>query len=151
MPTPMKRSEAKAQIRAAILALLQSELAPGNRLTTVRGVYDGERVRSIPELPAIFLIRENENVTQQNIHQTIDYDLSLLAIVSSDDPSDGLDEAEALAAEASAIATASRDLGLRFVNDCKLISSTPVSGPHTERRRVGAIDLIRVTYTILQQ
>lgn len=148
----MKRSEAKKQIRAAVNTRLTDALNTGQRLDGLRGVYDGERVRVFPELPALFVIRENEIVTQQRIHQTFDYDLSLLAIVTNDDPDEGLDEAEKWAAEASAIVTASpRDLGLPFVNDVKLIRSVPVSGPHTEGRRVGSVDVVQITYTIVQQ
>lgn len=152
MPQPMKRSVAKKQIRDAVKARLTDALGAGNRLEDLEGVHDGERVRLIPDLPAVFLVRELENVVQQRIHQTIEYELSLLAIVENDEPDVGLDEAEEWAAEASAIVTAEpRDLGLQFVNDCKLIRSVPVSGPHTEGRRSGSIDVIQVTYTILQQ
>ena len=147
----MKRFEAKAQIRTAVFKALRKELVSGGRLTGVKGIYDGERVRSIPELPAIFVIREDETVTQQRIHQTMDYELSLLAIVTDDDPDIGMNTAEKWAAEASAIVQKDRTLGLKFVNDVKFTRSTPVSGPHTEGRRVGSIDIIVVTYTIVQQ
>ncbi|KKK60462.1 hypothetical protein LCGC14_3024150, partial [marine sediment metagenome] len=51
------RHLAKQEIREAILAVLQAATEGGGRLTGVKGVYDGERVRLVPELPAIFLIR----------------------------------------------------------------------------------------------
>ncbi len=147
-----KRSEAKKEIREAILKRLRDELKGGGRLTGLKGVYDGERVRLAPEFPCVFLIREDELVVQQRIHESFDYELSLLAIDVDDDPDVGLDKAEAWAAEASFIATrAPRSLGLQFVNDVKLMRSIPVSGPHTEGRRVGSIDVIMVTYTIIQE
>lgn len=152
MPAPMKRSEAKEQIRAAIIARLEAELGTGNRLEGIEGVHDGERVRLVPELPALFLIRENETVTQQRIHQTMDYELSILAMAAGDDPDLVLNESEKWAAEATAIVTAApRNLGLPFVNDCKFVRSVPVSGPHTDGRRAATVDVIVVTYTILQQ
>ncbi len=148
----MRRSVAKKQIRTAIIDRLKGELTGGGRLTGLKGVYDGERVRLAPEFPCVFLIREDELVVQQQIHQTFDYELSLLAIVADDDPDVGLDLAEHWAAEASFIATQEpRNLGLKFVNDAKLMRSIPVSGPHTEGRRVGSVDVIMVTYTIVQE
>ncbi|KKN20729.1 hypothetical protein LCGC14_0932490 [marine sediment metagenome] len=148
----MKRSEAKRQIREAIFARLRKELHSGGRLTGLKGVYDGERVRLLPELPAVFLIRESEVVSQQRIHQTFEYELSFLALVTNEEPDVGLDEAEDWAAEASFIATQNpRNLGLPFVNDAKLIRSVPVSGPHTEGRRIGSVDIVQITYTIVQQ
>ncbi|KKL51595.1 hypothetical protein LCGC14_2293880 [marine sediment metagenome] len=147
-----KRSEAKKEIREEILRRLKAELKGGGRLTGLKGVYDGERIRLAPEFPCIFLIREDELVSQQRIHQTFEYELSLLAIAVDDEPDVGLDKAEHWAAEASFIATqAPRDLGLAFVNDAKLMRSIPVSGPHTEGRRVGSVDVIMVTYTIVQE
>ena len=147
-----RRSEAKKEIRAAIIERLRDELTGGGRLTGLKGVYDGERVRLTPEFPCVFLVREDELVVQQRIHESFDYELSLLAIAVADEPEEGLDEAEAWAAEASFIATrAPRDLGLQFVNDVKLMRSIPVSGPHTEGRRVGSVDVIMVTYTIVQE
>ncbi len=147
-----KRSEAKKEIREAILKRLRDALKGGGRLTGLKGVYDGERVRLAPEFPCLFVVREDELVVQQQIHQTFDYDLSLLAIAVDDDPEVGLDKAEHWAAEASFIATqAPRDLGLPFVNDAKLMRSIPVSGPHTEGRRVGSVDVIQITYTIVQE
>ncbi len=148
----MRRSEAKQQIRDAIFARLRKELHSNGRLTGLKGIHDGERVRLVPELPAVLVIRENEIVSQQRIHQTFDYELSLLALVTNEDPEEGLNEAEHWAAEASFIATQNpRNLGLSFVNDAKLIRSVPVSGPHTEGRRIGSVDIIQVTYTIVQQ
>ena len=147
----MKRAEAKAQIRASILDRLRAELEPGGRLEGLDGIYDGERVRSIPELPAVFLIRESESVEQSRLHEMIDYELSLLAIVSDETPDAGLDAAEWWAAEASAVlTTGDRTLGLPYVNDVKLIRSVPVADPYTGRRRVATVDTIHVTYTILQ-
>ncbi len=147
-----KRSEAKKEIREAILKRLRDQLKGGGRLTGLKGVYDGERIRLAPEFPCVFLIREDELVSQQRIHQSFEYELSLLAIVANDDPDVGLDQAEHWAAEASFIATASpRNLGLQFVNDAKLMRSIPVSGPHTEGRRVGSVDVIQITYTIVQE
>ncbi len=147
-----KRSEAKKEIREAILKRLRGELKGGGRLTGLKGVYDGERVRLAPEFPCVFLIREDELVSQQRIHQTFEYELSLLAIAVDDDPDVGLDKAEHWAAEASFIATRHpRDLGLQYVNDAKLMRSIPVSGPHTEGRRVGSVDVIQITYTIVQE
>ncbi len=148
----MRRSLAKKQIREAILKRLRAELTGGGRLTGLKGIYDGERVRLAPEFPCVFLVREDELVSQQRIHQTFEYELSLLAIVAADEPDEGLDEAEHWAAEASFIATKEpRSLGLKFVNDAKLMRSIPVSGPHTEGRRVGSVDVIQVTYTIVQE
>ncbi len=147
----MKRFEAKAQIREAIFNILRTAMLADGRLVGIKGIYDGERVRGIPELPAIFVIREDETVTQQRIHQTMDYELSLLAIVTDDDPDVGMNTAEKWAAEASAIVQSNRTLGLKFVNDVKLTRSIPVSGPHTEGRRVASVDVIVVTYTIVQQ
>ncbi len=146
-----ERWRAKQEIRDAIFKVLRAATKSGGRLTGVTGIYDGERVRLVPDLPAIFLIREDETVTQQQIHQTMDYELSLLAMVTDDDPDKGLDAAEKWASEASFIATQDRALGLSFVNDAKLTRSIPVSGPHTEGRRVASIDVIVVTYTIVQQ
>ena len=146
------RAEAKKEIREAILARLRAELTGGGRLTGLKGIYDGERVRLSPEFPCVFLVREDELVSQQRIHQSFEYELSLLALVAADEPDEGLDEAERWAAEASFIATKDpRDLGLAFVNDAKLMRSIPVSGPHTEGRRVGSVDVIQVTYTIVQE
>ena len=146
------RAKAKKEIREAIFARLRGQLSGGGRLTGLKGIYDGERIRLAPEFPCVFLIREDEQVSQQRIHQSFEYELSLLAIVANDDPDEGLDEAEHWAAEASFIACESpRDLGLQFVNDAKLLRSVPVSGPHTEGRRVGSIDVIQITYTIVQE
>lgn len=145
----ISRYEAKKQIRGAILALLEAAVGPGERLDGVATVADGERVRVIPELPGVFLIRETETVTQARIHETIDYELSLLAIVADDDPSDGLDEAEKWSAEAAAVVLADRHLGLDFVNDAKFVRGIPVSGSHTDGRRAGSVSVISITFTIL--
>lgn len=145
----ISRYDAKRQIRAEILARLEAEIVANGRLDGVKTVADGERVRSIPELPGVFLIREGETVTQERIHETIDYELSLLAIVTNDDPEEGLDEAEKWSAEATAVVLADRHLGLDFVNDAKFVRGIPVSGAHTEGRRSGSVSVITVTFTIL--
>lgn len=152
MPIEMKRSEAKAAIRAAILAKLEGELGDGNRLDGIEGVHDGERIRVAVDLPALFLVREDETVTQHRIHETNDYQLSIVALVAHDDPSLGLDEAESWVDEAIGIVTAERrGLGLQFVNDVKYVRGVPVSAPHTGGRKVGSVGVFTVTYTIVPQ
>lgn len=145
----LKRYECKRAIRSEILSRLNDAVVAGGRLEGVETIADGERVRSMPTLPGVFLIRETEEYVQSRIHETIEYELSLLAIVANDDPDVGLDEAEKWCDEAAAVVMTDRNLGLPYVNDVQLVRGIPVSGPHTERRRVAAVSVIKVTFTII--
>lgn len=145
----ISRHDAKKQIRDAVLARLNAAVGIGLRLEGVETIADGENVRGVPDLPGVFVVRETEVVTQARLHETIDYELSLLAITANDDPEEALDEAEKWSAEATAVVLADRHLGLEFVNDAKFVRGIPVSGAHTEGRRAGSVSVIQVTFTIL--
>lgn len=151
MPARIKRAEAKKQIRAAIMSLLEAEKVEAGRLEDIKTIIEGEKLRVSKEFPLLAVIRESERVAQQRLHISCEYELALLAIVADDDPTVGMDKAEWLADEAVAIVLASRNLGLGFVNDVRLVRSIPVSAPHTERRKIGSIGIIQITYTIISE
>ena len=143
-----KRYEAKQEIRQAVLNRLKEAAETGGRLEEVDSVVDRDRVRGVPHLPGIFLVREDERITKQSIGENVDYTLSLLVLVTHDQPDEGLDLAERLRDEAVTVVCQGR-LGLDYVSEVTPIEGMSPSPGQEDGRRIGSIGVIKVSYQII--
>jgi len=147
----MRLDKAFDSIMTKIEEKLSEATADGELLDEVESVIRGDRARSNPLTPAIWIFAEQANPSHEptTIREVWSLPVALTAIVQSDDPVEGYSKASELAAKARSAVLNSRTLDLRdFVQDVRSGRFEP-SGPwHTQGRLYGAVAVVEVTFII---
>lgn len=107
----------------ALVARVTAATVPGQPLDAVRSVIRGDRARSLPELPSIWIVPETAVTATaardggRGIAETWSLSVRVAALVSSDDPMIASRECVRLAARARTEILRDRRLGLAYVAD----------------------------------
>ena len=145
----MRLDEAFDGIMGAIIGKLEAAQTEGGLLAAVETIVRGDRHRTPPDTPAIWVFAETATMRGRptTIREPWELPIALVAIYKTDDPEQGYDEASRLAAAARSVILADRTLGLReYVQDTRSGRYEP-SGPwHREGNLFASVAVVLVTF-----
>lgn len=140
--------EAIEAVMDAAVTILESEIVTGGTLEGVVQIVRGDRRRTTPEVPAIWVY--NEPLTPSNIvalQESWQMPISLVSVVKQDDSVEGFKEATRLAALARSAMLKNRPLGERqYVQDTKSGRFEPAGPWYSSGNLYSAIAQVIVTF-----
>jgi hypothetical protein len=145
--------EAIEEILDAIVTLVEAETVDGGSLSDIEEVIRGDRHKTKPAVPAIWIFAETANIAHPPMAMAEKWTMPVIlsAIVKNDDVEEGYKEATELAAKARTAVLSDRTLGLRtFVQDTRSLRFEP-SAPWLRQGSLFAANaVIEVIFTIFE-
>jgi len=149
----MRLDEAVEAILMSIKGSLVAATVDGGLLQDVNSVVRGDRARSRPEAPTIWVFADIAQMTgtPTTLRETWKFPVILTAIYKEpEDPEVGYSQASKLAALARSVVLQDRTLGLQFVQDTKSTRFEVSSPWHKEGDLYASVAVVEVTFAILE-
>ncbi len=147
-------SDALDEIMEAIREKIEAAVGdPQSRLSHVNSVVRGDRRRTQPELPSVWIFAEVARAEHSptTLAEIWTLPIVLVAVVKNDEPEQGYIEATRLAADVRSVVIEDRTLGKRSIVQDTRSSRFEPSGPwHREGSQFGAVAVVEVTFKILE-
>lgn len=149
----MRLDEAIDIILDQVMELLKEEIAPGCLLEGVKSIVRGDRYKTPPPLPSVWVFADVATASHPPaaIHETWELPILLVSVIKNDIPEDGYRLATRLAARARSAIMKHRTLDRRdVVQDVRSIRFEPSAPWLNEGSKYSSVAVISVRFRIME-